>query len=105
MIYGDTCHLSAASIGGQALYEGSGHGQVRIREDRLPAAMFSIRFADGSALTVLDPAPKGDATTADSRDTEIHALTDERFQFGAVGVDRYGPSHFKVSGSRAAREK
>lgn len=87
MIYGGTSHLSAASIGGQLSYSGSGHGQVRIREDRLPAPLFGVRFADGSALTILDPVPKGDTTTADSRDTEIHPLTDEHFQFGAVGVD------------------
>lgn len=93
MIYGGTSHLSATSIGGLSSYEGDGHGQVRIREDRLPAPMSGVRFADGSALTVLDPAPKGDTTTADSGDTEIHTLTDERFQFGAVGTDLDGGHH------------
>jgi hypothetical protein len=87
MIYGDPSHLSAGSIGGPLVYEGEGRGHVRIREDRLPAPVFGILFADRSALTVLDPAPKGDTTTADSRDTEIHTLTDERFRFGSLGAD------------------
>ncbi len=87
MIYGDSSHLSPASIGGPLIYEGNGRGEVRIREDRLPAPMLGVRFGDGSALTVLDAAPKGDTTTADSMDTEVHTLTDERFQFGAVGAE------------------
>ncbi len=87
MIYGSPAHLSANAIGGSASYGGTGSGQVRIREDRLPAPMVGIRFMEGSALTVLDPAPKGYTTRADSHDTEVHTMLDERFQFGAIGAD------------------
>jgi hypothetical protein len=87
MIYGGSAHLSAAAIGGSLTYGPEGHGQVRIREDRLPAPMFGVRFEDGSALTVLDPAPNGETTRADSRDTEVQNMVDERFRFGAIGAD------------------
>ncbi len=87
MIYGGTAHLSHESIGGPDAYESTGQGQIRIREDRLPAPLFGVRFADGSSLTLLDPAPKGDTTAADSVDTEVRSLSDERFLFGAIGAD------------------
>jgi hypothetical protein len=91
MIYGSTDHLSAAAIGGSDTYRAEGrgaegHGEVQIREDRLPAPMFGVHFSDGSALTVLDPSPNGATTRADSHDTAAHAMVDERFEFGAVGV-------------------
>jgi hypothetical protein len=93
MIYGGSAHLSAAAIGGSATYAADGPGQVRIREDRLPAPMFGIRFEDGSAMTVLDPAPNAQTTREDSHDIEVHTLLDERFQFGVVGADLDGGHH------------
>jgi len=48
--------------------------------------MFGIHFADGSALTVLDPKPNGASAKTDSHDTSVETLVDERFQFGAIGV-------------------
>jgi len=93
MIYGNTDHLSPAAIGGGDTYGATGHGQIQIREDRLPAPMFGVHFSDGSALTVLDPAPDGATTRADSHDTVAHAMVDERFQFGAVGAHLAGGHH------------
>lgn len=90
MIYGSPAHLSADAIGGANTYGTNGHGIVRIREDRLPAPIFGIRFKDGSALTVMDPAPKGETTRADSHDTQVQTLTDGHFQFGAIGADLGG---------------
>ncbi len=87
MIYGNTDHLTAVAIGGRSTYEGDGGGQVRIREDRLPAPIFGVRSKDGSAMTVLDPSPNGATTYVDSQDTEVKTLVDERFRFGAIGVD------------------
>lgn len=86
MIYGSTDHLSAAAIGGSDTYRAEGHGEIQVREDRLPAPMFGVHFSDGSALTVLDPAPNGATTRADSHDTVAHTMVDERYQFGALGV-------------------
>ena len=87
VIYGGSAHLSANAIGGSATYAAGDPGQVRIREDRLPAPMFGVRFPDGSALTLLDPAPDGQTITADSSDTKIQTVIDERLRFGAIGVD------------------
>ena len=86
MIYGGPEHLREIAIGGMETYR-SGQGRVRIREDRMPAPLFGVRFKDGSSLTVLDPAPRGDTTARDSHDVEITTLVDERFQFGSVGVE------------------
>ncbi len=93
MIYGSSEHLSPAAIGGRETYASGGQGQIRIREDRLPAPMFGVRFKDGSALTVLDVAPNGETTWEDSRDTEVRTMVDERFRFGAIGVDLDGGHH------------
>jgi hypothetical protein len=86
MIYGSSGHLSAAAIGGSETYGAEGHGELQIREDRLPAPMFGVHFSDGSALTVLDPTPNGATTKADSHDTDVHTMVDQRYRFGALGV-------------------
>jgi len=87
MIYGGTAHLSDLAIGGAATYR-DGEGKVRIREDRLPIPMIGVLFHDGSSITVLDPAPVGETTAADSHDTQATTtMIDKRFQFGAVGAD------------------
>lgn len=86
MIYGSTDHLSRAAIGGSDTYRAEGQGEVQVREDRLPAPLFGVHFPDGSALTILDPAPNGATTKADSHDTVAHTMVDERFQFGALGA-------------------
>jgi len=93
MIYGSTQHLSAAAIGGSDAYGAEGHGEIQIREDRLPAPMFGVHYPDGSALTVLDPAPNGATTRADSHDTEAHTIVDEGLKFGAVGAHLAGGHH------------
>lgn len=86
MIYGSTQHLSAAAIGGSATYGAEGHGEIQIREDRLPAPLFGVHYSDGSALTVLDASPNGATTRADSQDTDAHTIVDEGLKFGALGV-------------------
>jgi hypothetical protein len=93
MIYGSSGHLSAAAIGGSETYGDKGHGVVQIREDRLPAPMFGVHFQDGSALTLLDPEPNAATTKDDSHDTDVHAIVDERFQFGAIGAHLAGGHH------------
>jgi N-acylglucosamine 2-epimerase (GlcNAc 2-epimerase) len=86
MIYGSASHLSAAAIGGSDTYTAGSHGEVQIREDRLPAPLFGVHFSDGSGLTVLDPTPDGATTKADSHDVLPQTMVDERYQFGALGV-------------------
>ena len=93
MIYGSPDHLTKSAIGGSGTYEGQGQGRVQIREDRLPAPMFGLHFSDGSALTVLDPSPDGATTAADSHDTDVRTLVDERFRFGSLGAHLAGGHH------------
>jgi hypothetical protein len=88
-IYGSTKGLRDTALGGAAVYR-EGKGTVRIREDRLPAPLYGVRFSDGSSLTVLDPAPRGDTIVADAQDTEPRLVIDERMQFGALGSEDSG---------------
>ena len=93
MIYGSPAHLTDVAIGGAASYEAGALGQIRIREDRLPAPLVGVRFEDGTATAVLDPAPDGATVTEDSQDTAVRTLVNERFRFGAIGVDLDGGHH------------
>ena len=86
MIYGSPDHLTPIAIGGRETYS-AGAGVIRIREDRLPAPLFGVRFAGGMSMAVLNAEPRGDTTVKDSRDLDVTTLIDERFQFGAVGVE------------------
>jgi len=85
MLYGHGTHVRDVAIGGTAHYR-EGVRQVRIREDRLPAPLFGLRFADGSSAALLHEAPEGDTTAADSLDVEsTEAQIDERFRFASLG--------------------
>ena len=84
MIYGGFDHLSDKAIGGKAHYK-PGDYTVRIREDRLPAPLFLAHFNDNTWIAVLNSAPRGGTTAKDANDVLGVALTDQRFQFGAIG--------------------
>ncbi len=86
MIYGSPDHLTAVAIGGKETYT-AGRGVIRIREDRPAAPLFGVRFRNGMSMAVLNAAPNGGTTVRDSRDLDVTTLIDERFQFGAVGVE------------------
>lgn len=86
MIYGGFAFLTEMAIGGRAHYR-PGEFTVRIREDRMTAPLMLAHFGDGTSLAVLDPAPRGDTTAADSLDTKAVPMVDERFQFGAIGAE------------------
>jgi hypothetical protein len=86
MMYGSTAGLTVSAIGGSRTFE-QGQGILRIREDRLPAPLFGVRFPSGASIAVLDPAPNGSTTAEDSIDREGKILTDRRFAFGAVGAE------------------
>ena len=88
-IYGSTKGLRDTALGGAAVYR-EGKGTVRIREDRLPAPLYGVRFSDGNSLTILNPAPHGDTIAADAQDTEPKLVIDERMQFGALGSEDAG---------------
>ena len=88
MIYGGFKSLSPAAIGGREHYR-PGAYIARIREDRLPAPLLAGRFADGTTLAVLNPAPNGDTTAADADSLQGGTMTDERFRFGAIGAEEH----------------
>jgi hypothetical protein len=85
MVYGGFDNLTGNAIGGRAYYQ-PGRYVVRIREDRLPAPLLAAYFADGTTLTVLDPAPCGRTTAAESVTVQPGTLIDSRFRFGSVGA-------------------
>jgi hypothetical protein len=81
MIYGPPDHITELAIGGRK------SGLITwIREDRLPAPMFGIRYLDGSSVTIMNSLPDGSTTKEDSRDLQVIDLIDERFRFGAIGA-------------------
>ncbi len=84
MLYGWSEHVTGVAIGGVANYLG-GVREACIQEDRLPAPLFGLHVGDGTSVALLDPAPTGDTTAADARDTEAVTLIDDRFHFLALG--------------------
>jgi hypothetical protein len=87
MLYGRCEHITDVAIGGSANYA-AGIRQIRIREDRLPAPLFGIRFDDGSAVAVLNERPDGRTVVADAHDvTAEQVVIDARLRFAALGVE------------------
>ncbi|HWA85598.1 MAG TPA: hypothetical protein VG710_05200, partial [Opitutus sp.] len=82
VLYGDPAHNGERAPGG-ALNAEARH--FLIREDLLPAPLFALSFADGASVSVLDPAPRGDSTVEETKLTQ-DAMTDRRFEFGALGA-------------------
>jgi hypothetical protein len=82
MIYGGTDRLTAVAIGGADFQQ-----YLRIREDRLPAPLMGLRFADGRTLSVLDAAPDGRTSRADADDIQVKTLVDSAVHVGAIGAD------------------
>ena len=78
---------------GNAARGGSGRGgapasgprRYSLREDLLSAPMLSVMFQDGNWAAVLDPAPKGDTTAAETAGGAA-TIIDERIMFGALGA-------------------
>ena len=91
MIYGNFDHLRDLSIGGRLFYQ-PGAFSVWIREDRMPAPLLGARFADGSSLAVLNPAPDGATTAAEGASFSLEPMVDARFRFGAIGAEERGRS-------------
>jgi hypothetical protein len=94
VIYGDPTYDGERSPGGTLNY--AAHRLV-MREDILPAPLFALSFNNGASVTMLDPAPRGDTTEADTTLAKP-ALIDARFQFGALGAKQTGgPIEFGFS--------
>jgi len=86
VVYGKPNHLTSSAIGGSDSYGPNGAGTLQIREDRTPAPLAGVYFADGSSITVLHTDPIGTTTIDDAQDTTGRTLIDRNFSFGSVGM-------------------
>ncbi len=81
MLYDDPSHAGGGSPAGVAGYRAK---RFAVREDYLSAPMIGLAMKDGNWAAVLDLAPKGDTTQAESN--ERVAIVDERITIGALGA-------------------
>jgi hypothetical protein len=82
LLYGEP-HTSASAPGGTWNYRAK---RFSIREDYLPAPVFALSFRDGLWAAVMDLAPRGDTTQAETTAPAATPIIDERLQFGALGA-------------------
>ncbi len=82
VIYGDPSNDGDRSPGG--VLNDAAH-RLMLREDILPAPLFALSFNSGASVSVLDPAPRGNTTLADTK-LEKPVLIDTLFQFGAMSA-------------------
>ncbi len=80
-LYGDSTYDGDRSSGGTL--NDAAH-RFLMREDTLPAPLFGLSFRGGS-IALLDPAPRGDSTVAETK-LAAPVMIDARFQFGALGA-------------------
>jgi hypothetical protein len=81
-IYGDPTYDGDRSPGGTLNYAAR---RLVMREDILAAPLFALSFRNGSSISLLDPAPRGDSTEEETKLTNL-VMIDARFQFGAMGA-------------------
>jgi hypothetical protein len=82
LLYGAP-HTRGTAPGGSLSYASK---RFSMREDYLPAPMFGLSFRDGRWVSVLDMAPRGDTTKAETVAQATTPIIDERIQFGALGA-------------------
>jgi hypothetical protein len=82
LLYGEP-HTSAGAPGGSLYYRAK---RFSIREDYLPAPVFALSFRDGHWAAVMDMAPRGDTTQAETTAPAATPIIDECLQFGALGA-------------------
>jgi hypothetical protein len=82
LFYGEP-HTSAWAPGGDQAYRAK---RLSIREDYLSAPVFALSLRDGSWAAVMDTAPRGDTTQAETTAPAATPVIDGRLQFGALGA-------------------
>ncbi len=82
-LYGDPTYDGDNSPGGILNYRAK---RFALREDELSAPLFALSFRDGRWAAVMDTAPRGDTTWAETSAPATTAVIDERIQFGALGA-------------------
>jgi hypothetical protein len=85
-LYGDPAYDGDRSAGGTLNYAAR---QFLMREDILPAPLFSFSFSNGSSVAMLNPSPRGESTFEETKLTKA-VMTDARFQFGSLGAWQSG---------------
>ncbi len=83
LLYGDPTYDGDNSPGGTLNYNAK---RFSLREDLLSAPLFALNFRDGRWAAVMDLAPRGDTTWAESSAPATKPIIDERIQFGALGA-------------------
>ncbi len=83
VIYGDPTYDGDTSIGGVFNYRLK---RLSIREDSLNAPLFALSFRDGHTVAVMDKAPRGDTTWAETTSPATTPVIDEHMQVGALGA-------------------
>ena len=83
LLYGDASHAGGGSPSSIANYRAK---RLAIREDYLSAPILGALFQDGNWAAVMDPAPRGDTTQAETTANASRPIVDERLQFGALGA-------------------
>ncbi|OHE89031.1 MAG: hypothetical protein A3G75_15335, partial [Verrucomicrobia bacterium RIFCSPLOWO2_12_FULL_64_8] len=83
LLYGDIARNGDRTPGGKFNYAARHYG---MREDWMPAPLFTLSFEDGNSVAVLNPSPRGDTTAAESHSAAGTVMIDERYQFGALGA-------------------
>ena len=83
VLYGDPTYDGDNSPGGVLNYRAK---RFALREDELSAPLFALSFRDGRWAAVMDLAPRGDTTWAETTAPATSPMIDERIQFGALGA-------------------
>jgi len=81
-LYGDPTYNGDRSPGGTLNYAAR---HFRLREDMLPAPLFTLSFNNGTSVAILDPLPNGESTVEETKLLK-NIMTDARFQFGSIGA-------------------
>jgi hypothetical protein len=76
-------HTRATAPGGEANLRAK---RLSVREDYLSAPLVGMSFRDGNWAAVLDMAPRGDTTWAETTTPATTPVIDPRIQFGALGA-------------------
>ncbi len=82
LLYGDPTYDGDTAPGGTLNYRAK---QFEFREDYLSAPLFALSFRNGQWAAVLDLAPRGDTTWAETSSAAT-PVVDERMKFGALGA-------------------
>jgi hypothetical protein len=83
VLYGDPTYDGETSPGGTFAYNAK---CFSVREDYISAPLFGLSFKNGNWAAVLDLAPNGATTQAETTASAATPVIDEHIQFGALGA-------------------